>query len=141
MKGGERVIVIELETLDKARVEHGGGRGTGRATSPADERSTACVVQRGHTLDALARDGKLSADQGATDTIEHQVLGVLPDRDRYVAQGGCGKPGCQPTRGSLGVGRRTAYPADHRRINVGVPLGLGGLRLARTSTRRGGLTE
>src|ERR1700677_846350 len=112
------MIVIELETLDKARVEHRGGRGTGCAASPADERSTACVVQRGDTLDALARDRKLGADEGTADTIEHQVLGMLADGGGNIVQSGGCKPGGQPAGGSFRVGGGPGTPVARPRATA-----------------------
>src|SRR5580704_8437202 len=112
------MVVIELETLDKARVEHRGGRGTGRAASPADEFGTTCVVQRGDTLDALARDGKLGADEGTADTVEHQVLGMLAYRGRNIVEIGGREPRCQPACGSFRVSGGPGTPVDHLRTSA-----------------------
>ena len=102
----ERVVIVELETLDEARVEHRGGRGTGRAAAPADKSAAPGVVEGRDALDADARDRKLGADEGTSDAVEHQVLGVLADGGGNIVQCGGREPGCEPAGWSFGVSSR-----------------------------------
>src|ERR1700729_3160719 len=103
MERSERVVIVELETLNEARVQHRGRGCTGRPAAPADQCAAPGVVEGRDALDTDARDRKLCADQGTSDTIQHQGLGMLTDRGGNILQSGGCEPGCQPSRWSLGV--------------------------------------
>ena len=102
---GQRMVVVQLETLDEAGVEHRRRRGAGGAAAPADQRAGASVVQGRDRLHALAGDGQLRADQGAGHAVQDQVLGVLAHPRRDICQRGASQPGSQPAGGPRGVGR------------------------------------
>src|ERR1700729_2874242 len=103
MERSERVVIVELETLNEARVQHRGRGCTGRAAAPADKCAAPGVVEGRDALDTDARDRKLCADQGASDAVEHQVLCVLADGGRNIVQSGSCQPGCEPAGGSFRV--------------------------------------
>src|SRR4029077_1325648 len=114
---GERGVVVELEALDEAGVEHRGRRGAGPAADPADDRGIARVVENVDTFHSLAGDGELGADQRAGDAVEQQVLGVLAHGGGNVVQRGVRKPGGKPARGPIRVSGGAGGFVGHVRIN------------------------
>ncbi len=100
----ERMIVVQLETLNEAGIEHRGRGGAGGASTPADQQGAARVIEGRDGLNALARDGKLSAHKGAGDAVKQQVLRVFTYGLRNVIQRNARDPGGEPPRWSVWIG-------------------------------------
>jgi hypothetical protein len=98
------VVVVEFEPLNEAGVEHRGRRGAGGAAAPADDHGGPSVVEGRDTFHSLTGDRELSADQGAGDAVEQQMLGVLAHGGGNVVQRGVCEPGGKPARGPIRVG-------------------------------------
>src|ERR1700730_4568724 len=112
------MVVVELEPLDEARVEHRGGRGTGRSAAPANEQAAARIVEGCDTFDAVTRDRELSAHQGTGDAVEEQVLSVIAHGGGNVVQLGICEPGGKLARGPIRVGRGASGFAGHIDIEL-----------------------
>jgi hypothetical protein len=82
---GQRVVVVQFETLDEAGVQHGRRRGAGRPAAPADQRAIPGTIERCHGLHANAGDGQLRTDDGTADAVKNQVLGSVADGGANVA--------------------------------------------------------
>jgi hypothetical protein len=98
------MVVVQLETLDEAGIEHRGRRGAGGASTPADQQGAALVIEGRDGLNALARDGELSAHKGAGDAVEQQVLRMLTYGLGNVIQREARNPSGEPARWSIRIG-------------------------------------
>src|SRR5277367_2625886 len=105
---GQRVVVIELESLDEAGVQHGRRRGAGSPAAPADQGGIPGVVERRYPLDANAGDRQLRTYESTADAVKYQVLGPVADRGGNVVERCFGDPGGKPTGRTGRVGRGTA---------------------------------
>src|SRR6202020_3069053 len=106
MQRGERMVVIEFEALDEARVEHRRGHRAGSEITPADQLAGPRGVESRDGLDPLARPGELSTHETAGHAVEHEVLRAITDTLGNVVDGHLGNPGSKPAGRSIRVGRR-----------------------------------
>ena len=107
MQRGQRVVVVELEALDEAGVQHGRGGGAGSFTVPADKRAVPGGVERSYAFDANAGDGQLRTYEGTADTVKYQVLSPVADGGGHVVERRLSHPGGKPASRASRVGGGT----------------------------------
>ena len=93
-----RKVVVELEALNEAAVEHGCRR-RARGLVPAGDHAGTGVVQCRHGLHCDSRPRQLCANQEAPDSVEEQVASTVGDFSRDVSQRSLGEPRRQLARG------------------------------------------
>jgi hypothetical protein len=91
MQRRDRVVVVELETLDERAVEDSRSRGA-RCATPADQRCRTNALETHDGRDCGAGPRQLRAHEGTSKTVEKKMTSTLADPDGNVIQCGGREP-------------------------------------------------